>query len=51
MNEEMHETKSIMLEHLKELKKAAEDCDEQYLGVITSAMVMTADFIFKAKID
>lgn len=35
----------IMLEHLKNLKEAAETCDECQLGVITNAMVQTAGFL------
>ena len=35
----------IMLEHLKNLKEAAEDCDECQLGGITNAMVQTAGFL------
>lgn len=34
-----------MLEHLKNLKEAAEDCDECQLGGITNAMVQTAGFL------
>lgn len=39
------EVLNIMLEHLKMLKKDAEDCDEKLLQPITNAMVMTACYI------
>ena len=35
----------LMLEHLTNLKEAAEECDESQLGIITNAMVQTANFL------
>lgn len=42
---ENEEIKSIMSEHLKDLKTTAEECEEQYLAPITSAMIETAAFL------
>lgn len=39
------EVKDIMLEHLKLLKEATEDCDYKYLQPITQSMVITAQCI------
>ncbi len=42
MDEIVHD---IMLEHLKNLKDAAEECEDENLGLITSAMINTAEFL------
>ena len=41
----VNEVKDIMLEHLKLLKEATEDCDYKYLQPITQSMVITAQCI------
>ncbi len=41
----MNEVDEIMLEHLKLLAEAAEECDEKNLGIITNAMVSTAYYL------
>ncbi len=35
----------VLFEHLKNLKQAAEECDDENLGLITSAMINTAEFL------
>ena len=42
-----NEIKSLMSEHLKDLKLTAEECDEQFLTPITSAMIQTAVFLIQ----
>ena len=39
------EVKQIMLEHLKLLQEATEECKDEKLESITRAMVMTAGFL------
>jgi hypothetical protein len=43
--ENMDEVNEIMLEHLKLLAEAAEDCEDKNLGIITTAMIETAAFL------
>lgn len=35
----------VLFEHLKNLKQAAEECEDHDLGLITSAMIQTAEFL------
>lgn len=41
------QVKQIMLEHLKTLAECCEECDEVHLGLITNAMISTAEFLTK----
>ena len=41
----MDEVNKIMLDHLKLLAEAADECDEKNLGIITTAMIETATFL------
>lgn len=39
----------VMLEHLKNLKQAAEECEDDMLQTITNAMCMTAQFLVRKR--
>lgn len=41
------DVRSVMFEHLKNLKESAEECEDNMLGIITAAMVQTAEFLTK----
>lgn len=45
MTNTKEKVEQLMLEHLTNLKEAAEECDESQLGIITNAMVQTANFL------
>ena len=45
MTDTPEKVEQLMLEHLTNLKEAAEECDESQLGIITNAMVQTANFL------
>lgn len=45
------DVRSVMFEHLKNLKEAAEECEDNILGIITAAMVQTAEFLIKLPSD